>query len=68
MGNTTFPGRLKRAREAAGLTVAELAAKAGMVHSHVNQLENGTRGRSPTWQTVRRLAAALGVRPEELAG
>ena len=68
MTDNTFPARLRRARAAAGLTVAELAAKAGMVHSHLNQLENGTRGKKPLWATVRALAKAPGVRPEELAG
>ncbi len=54
-----FTIRLKALREKAGLTQAQLAQKAGLSPQAIAALEQGTRG--PTWETVRRLAMALGV-------
>jgi DNA-binding XRE family transcriptional regulator len=58
-----FSLRLKAIREKGGLTQALLAEKAGLSPQAIASLEQGTRGR--TWETVRRLALALGVGEEE---
>jgi DNA-binding XRE family transcriptional regulator len=55
----TFGERLKELREAAGLTQAGLAERAGMNRFGVAKLEQGVR--EPTWATVRALARALSV-------
>lgn len=56
--------QLKRIREQAGMSQVELAALAGVGHATVEVLE--TRPRSAQGQTVRKLAAALGVQPADL--
>lgn len=66
MSNNTFAGRLRALREAAGLSVAELATAAGLTRQAVSKLERGHR--EPALETARRLAAALGVTIDELAG
>ncbi len=58
-----FALRLKTLRDEAGYTQAQLAEKAGLSAQAVASLEQGTRG--PTWETVRRLAMALGVGEQE---
>src|SRR5690349_3119959 len=57
---------LRRLREAAGLSQEELAERAGLSGRGVSDLERGLR-RSPYPATVRRLAAALELGPEERA-
>jgi predicted ATPase/transcriptional regulator with XRE-family HTH domain len=59
-----FGERLRRLREAAGLTQEELAAKAGLTAKAVSALERGER-RRPYPHTVRSLADALGLPEEE---
>jgi transcriptional regulator with XRE-family HTH domain len=59
MSDRTFAERLKRLREAAGLTQPELAGRAGMNRFGVAKLEQGVR--EPSWGTVQALARALGV-------
>jgi DNA-binding XRE family transcriptional regulator len=54
-----FGLRLKELREAAGLSQAELANRAGMKQSSVSAYEQGSR--EPGWGKVVALAAALGV-------
>ena len=54
-----FARRLKELREEEGLTQGELAIKAGLSVQAISALENETR--APSWETVRRLALALGV-------
>jgi transcriptional regulator with XRE-family HTH domain len=54
-----FAARLRELREGAGLTQKQLADKAGLDSRNISRLENGER--SPTWDTVRALAATLGV-------
>ncbi len=54
-----FHGRLRELREAAGLTQGELAERAGLSIAGVTQLEQGRR--KPAWETVQKLAIALGV-------
>ncbi len=61
-----FGDLLRRARQAAGLTQAELAERAGLSWRGVNDLERGVR-RRPRRDTVALLAAALGLAGEERA-
>lgn len=56
--------RLKEIRESQFLTQRELAAKAGVGLSTIVRLEKGQQ--SPTFQTIKRLATALGIDPSEL--
>lgn len=56
---------LKDARLSAGLTQTQLADRVGVSQTTVYDLEVG-RNQSPSYETVIRLAAALGVSPEEL--
>ncbi|HZZ78216.1 MAG TPA: helix-turn-helix transcriptional regulator [Gemmataceae bacterium] len=56
-----FGSRLKELREQAGLTQGELAAKAEMSQAGISDLEQSRGGRKPKWQTVQKLAVALGV-------
>ncbi|MFL5341111.1 MAG: helix-turn-helix domain-containing protein [Gemmataceae bacterium] len=58
-----FALRLKALREQARYTQAQLAEKAGLSPQAIAALEQGTRG--PTWETVRRLALALGIGEQE---
>ncbi len=55
----SFPARLRSLRERAGLTVADLAERSGLYRTAVWKLEAGQS--APTWDTVCRLADALGV-------
>lgn len=54
-----FAGRLRELRAASGLSQKALADKAGIALSAVGHLEAGRR--SPAWETVLALCAALGV-------
>lgn len=58
--------RLKRLREAAGLTQAALAAAAGVSMRSYQQWEQGVR--TPLFDAVVRIAQALDVSLDELAG
>jgi transcriptional regulator with XRE-family HTH domain len=55
---------LRAVRQRRFLTQAELAERAGMSETTVNRLENQLQ--DARISTVRRLAEALGVQPEEL--
>ncbi len=55
-----FGARLRRLREAAGLTQEELAERAGLTAKGISDLERGRR-RRPYPHTVRSLADALGL-------
>jgi len=55
---------LRRMRELRALSQRELAAKAKLSVTTVNRIETGQRKAMP--RTVRKLAEALGVTPEEL--
>ena len=57
--------RLKELRESRFLTQRELAAKADVGVSTIVRIEKGQQ--TPTFRTIKRLAAALGVDPSELA-
>jgi transcriptional regulator with XRE-family HTH domain len=54
-----FSLRLRELREAAGLTQAQLAERAGLHLHGLTKLEQGQR--EPAWATVQALSAALGV-------
>lgn len=54
-----FAVRLKALREEAGLTQAELAARAGLHPMGYGKLEQGLR--QPAWGSVLAIAEALGV-------
>ncbi len=58
-----LPG-LRAAREAAFLSQMELSRRSGIGQPTIWALEAGERGAYP--QTIRRLAAGLGVEPEVL--
>jgi len=55
---------LKELRGKHLLTQAELAKKAGISRDTLNQVERGRQ--KPSFLTLRKLAAALGVEPEEI--
>jgi putative transcriptional regulator len=58
--------RLRKLRQAAGLSQAELAARAGLT---VDSVQNWEQGRSePSLSRAARLARALGTSLDELAG
>jgi transcriptional regulator with XRE-family HTH domain len=57
--------RLRALRERKGLTQAELAAAAGITRGSLGRPEN-LKG-PPRPPTTRRLARALGVKPEDLS-
>jgi len=61
--STPLPG-LATHRRKRGLTQRQLGKLAGVAHTTVQQLESLRRGAYP--QTLRKLATALGVAPEEL--
>src|SRR5262245_38121524 len=55
----SFGDKLKRLREAAGLSLNALADQCGLTRQALGYLEQGER--APSWDTVQRLALALGV-------
>ena len=61
--STRLPG-LAAHRRRRGLTQRQLGELAGVAHTTVQRLETLERGAYP--QTLRKLASALGVAPEEL--
>ena len=61
--STPLPN-LAQHRRRRGLTQRQLGRLAGVAHTTVQRLESLERGAYP--QTVRKLAAALGVEPEAL--
>jgi transcriptional regulator with XRE-family HTH domain len=54
--------QLKDAREAAGVTLAELSSRCGLAVETLSRLETGALT-NPTWKTLGVYAAALGLRP-----
>lgn len=57
--------RLRELRELRFLTQRELAEKAGIGEATVVRIEKGQQ--TPTFRTIKRLAAALNVDPSDLA-
>lgn len=58
-GRIEFGERLRAAREAAGLSLRELAAESGVDHSNIAQIEKAER--DPQLSTILALVEALGV-------
>jgi transcriptional regulator with XRE-family HTH domain len=58
--------RIRDRRRAAGMSLSELARRAGISKSHLSRLENEVAQR-PGFEVIARLAAALGATPAELA-
>lgn len=56
-----FVEQIKRAREAAGLTLAEVSRRCGIDQPALSRLENG-HNKNPTLDTLWRYAAAVGRR------
>jgi DNA-binding XRE family transcriptional regulator len=56
-----FVQEIKRAREAAGLTLAEVSRRCGIDQPALSRLENG-HNKNPTLDTLWRYAAAVGRR------
>ncbi|MFL5807379.1 MAG: helix-turn-helix domain-containing protein, partial [Roseiflexaceae bacterium] len=63
---SAFGAQLRRYREVAGLTQEQLAERAGLTVNAISLLERGLR-RLPYPQTIRKLAAALGLSTAEIA-
>jgi lambda repressor-like predicted transcriptional regulator len=57
-----YIGQLRAAREAAGITLAELSTRTGLATETLSRLETGALT-NPTWKTLGVYAAALGLRP-----
>lgn len=62
---TTFAARLSELRRAARLSAKALSRRAGLAETTVGMLER--RQREPSWDTVCKLARALGVGVEAFA-
>ena len=56
--------RLRRARRGLALSQQDLSVATGVAQATLSDLERGKRGARAS--TVRKLAAALGVKPKEL--
>ena len=56
--------KLREARERRLMTQPELSARSGVMVATISRIENGLQ--QPRIPTVRKLATALGVNPEEL--
>jgi transcriptional regulator with XRE-family HTH domain len=56
--------KLRELRQRRVLTLMELGERSGVAYNTIWRLENGKTGAQP--RTLRKLAAALGVEPEEL--
>jgi ribosome-binding protein aMBF1 (putative translation factor) len=54
--------QLKDAREAAGLSLADVSARSGLAAESLSRLETGAQT-NPTWKTLGTYAAAVGRRP-----
>ena len=55
---------IRRLRQRAALSQEELAHRAGIHHTHLSQLERGLK--SPTVETLTKLAKALGTAPSKM--
>jgi hypothetical protein len=54
--------QLKEAREAAGLTLADISERTGMAIESLSRLETGAQT-NPTWKTLGLYASAVGRQP-----
>jgi transcriptional regulator with XRE-family HTH domain len=64
-GASSFAQRLRQLRERADISQYRLAKLSGVTKQTLSNLESGLGG--PSWETVRRLVAALGVAYEDFA-
>ena len=64
MAVETTGQRVRRFREERGWSQRQLANESGMNHSAVSRIESGDN--TPTARSVRDLARAFGIKPEEL--
>jgi transcriptional regulator with XRE-family HTH domain len=64
--SSSFPERLKTAREKKGFTQSQLAERTGLQPSAVSHFEAGRR--SPSFDNLKKLADALGVAIDYLLG
>lgn len=56
---------LRDIRIAKGITQEDLESSSGVTQTTISAIERG-KNKRPSWETVRRLASALSVPPEEL--
>lgn len=61
---TFVGGQIKKRRQELKMSQAALAEKAGLPQSHISRLETGKH--APTYLTIEKVAAALGVKPSQL--
>ncbi len=67
MGRVKVDGaKLRRLREAAFLSRAELGARSGLHPDHIGRLERGDWKGGTRIDNIRKLAEGLGVEPTEL--
>ena len=52
-------GQVREARESAGMSMRQLAEKAGLTHRHIARVEDGTK--NVTIDTLALVARALGI-------
>lgn len=64
--DTEMKLRLREWRERRLLSQGELADKAGVGRATIARIETGALKTDPHFRTIRKLAAALEVKPEEL--
>lgn len=57
---TPFGAKLRKLREARGLTQAQMATAIGVSSAYLSALEHGKRGR-PSWHLVQSVIAQLGI-------
>jgi transcriptional regulator with XRE-family HTH domain len=62
---TRFGRRLKRLRERAGLSIAQLSARSGVPRTSLHGVENGTREGLST-ESSARIARAMGISIDRL--
>lgn len=65
-GDSPFPGRLKEARDARGLSQLDLAQQSGLQPSAISHFETG--GRRPSFGNLQLLAEVLDVSTDYLLG
>lgn len=58
---------LKELRKTAVISQEELAEKSGVSRAAISAIENSHRRTTPWPSTIRKLAKALGVKPQEIA-
>lgn len=62
--NKKLGSKIRELRKEKELTQEDLAYKAGLDYSYINQIENGKR--NPSMEAVEKIAKALGVKVQAL--